>query len=267
MDYYETLGVNHTTQPDEIKKAYRKLASKHHPDKGGDAEQFKKIQEAYDVLSDPQRKHQYDNPNPFGNNGQMPPDFGDIFGDIFGNRGFRQRQQRNPDGQINVQISLLEAYEGTTYRIDFPGEELIEVNIPAGVRQGTKLRLAGKANVRFPDLPRGDLFIVINIADMPNWGRQQDDLYVNIVVDALDAITGCEAIVNHLNGKKYKLKISPGTQEQARIRLTGLGMTNPGNRTVGSLYAIVNIEVPNLQQQEVLNLLNKISEIRGNNGS
>jgi DnaJ-class molecular chaperone len=102
---------------------------------------------------------------------------------------------------------------------------------------------------------------------MPNWGRQQDDLYVNIVVDALDAITGCEAIVNHINGKKYKLKISPGTQEQARIRLPGLGMTNPGNRTVGSLYAIVNIEVPNLQQQEVVDLLNKISEIRGNNGS
>ena len=84
MDYYETLGVNHTTQPDEIKKAYRKLASKHHPDKGGDAEQFKKIQEAYDTLSDPQRKHEYDNPNPFGQGNPFgQQDMGDIFETFF----------------------------------------------------------------------------------------------------------------------------------------------------------------------------------------
>ena len=70
MDYYETLGVNHTTQPDEIKKAYRKLASQHHPDKGGDTKKFQDIQKAYEVLSDPQKKHEYDNPNPFG--GQNP---------------------------------------------------------------------------------------------------------------------------------------------------------------------------------------------------
>ena len=262
MDYYETLGVNHTTQPKEIKQAYRKLASKHHPDKGGDAEQFKKIQEAYDVLSDPQRKHQYDNPNPF--EGQIPPDFGDIFGDIFGRRG---RPQQNPDGQINVQITLREAYEGTDYRIDFPGEDLIAVKIPAGVRHGFKLRLAGRANRRFADLPPGDLYLKIHIAEQPNWGRQGDDLYVNIAVDALDAITGCETIISHINGKKFRVVIPAGSQEQGRIRLPGLGMVNPANGRAGALYAIVCIDVPNLQQSEILKLLNKIKEIRGNNGS
>jgi len=262
MDYYETLGVNHTTQPDEIKRAYKKLASKHHPDKGGDPEEFKKIQAAYDTLGDPQKKHEYDNPNPF--QGQVPPDFGDIFGDIFGNRS---RPQRNPDGQINVQISLREAYEGTNYRIDFPGEDVIDVTIPAGVRAGAKLRLPGKANRRFPDLPPGDLYLLIHIKEQPNWGRQEDDLYVNIAVDALDAITGCETIISHINGRKFKVVIPAGSQEQGRIRLPGLGMTNPGNGRVGNLYAIVCIDVPNLQQKEILKLLNKIRDIRGKNGS
>ena len=97
MDYYETLGVTPTSTPSEIKKAYRRLAMKHHPDKGGDIDQFKKIQEAYDTLSDSDKRAEYDNPNPFGNfqggdpfAGQGNP-FGDIFGDIFGHR---QRQQR-----------------------------------------------------------------------------------------------------------------------------------------------------------------------------
>ena len=262
MDYYETLGVNHTTQPDEIKKAYRKLAGKHHPDKGGDAEQFKKIQEAYDVLSDPQKKQEYDNPNPFGQGTRV--DFGDIFGDIFGNRG---RQHRNPDSQINVQITLREAYQGTTYRIDFPETELVSVTIPAGVRAGAKLRLPGKAIKRFPDLPPGDLYLKIHIKEQPNWGRQEDDLYVNIAVDALDASTGCETIISHIDGRKFKVIIPAGSQEQGRIRLPGLGMANPGNGKVGNLYAIVCIDVPNLQQKEILKLLNKIRDIRGNNGS
>jgi curved DNA-binding protein len=260
MDYYETLGVNHTTQPKEIKQAYRKLASKHHPDKGGDAEQFKKIQEAYDVLSDPQRKHQYDNPDPY--RGQVPPDFGDIFGDIFG----RQRPRRNPDGQINIEISLLQAYKGMDYHINFPGEELA-IKIAPGTRHGAKLRLSGKANKRFPDLPPGDLYINVLIKEEVNWGRQEDDLYVNIVIDALDAITGCETIVKHLDDRKFKLKIQPGTQEQERIRLAGLGMTNPSHGGVGALYAIVNIEVPSILDKEILTVLNTIKEKRGNNGS
>lgn len=260
MDYYETLGVNHTTQPKEIKQAYRKLASKHHPDKGGDAEQFKKIQEAYDVLSDPDRKHQYDNPDPY--RGQVPPDFGDIFGDIFG----RARPRRNPDGQINIEISLLQAFEGMDYHINFPGEELA-IKIAPGTRHGAKLRLGGKANKRFADLPPGDLYINVLIREEVNWGRQEDDLYVNIVIDALDAITGCETIVNHLDGRKFKLKIQPGTQEQERVRLAGLGMTNPSNGKVGALYAVVNIEVPNILDKEILTVLNTIREKRGNNGS
>ena len=262
MDYYETLGVNHTTQPTEIKQAYRKLASKHHPDKGGNPEQFKKIQAAWDVLGDPEKKRQYDNPAPKWES-SMPPDYGDLFGDIFGNRG---RPKRNPDGQINIEISLLEAYEGMNYHINFPGEELA-IKIAPGTRNGAKLRLAGKANRRFQDLPPGDLYINILIKEQVNWGRQEDDLYVNIVIDALDAIVGCDTIVTHIDGRKFKVKIHPGTQEQERVRLAGLGMTNPSNGKVGALFAIINIEVPSILDTEIITLLNTIREKRGNNGS
>ena len=262
MDYYETLGVNHTTQPTEIKKAYRKLASKHHPDKGGDPEQFKKIQEAWDVLGDVDKKREYDNPAPKWES-QIPPDFGDLFGNMFNGRG---RQQKNPDGQINIAISLLEAYEGMNYHINFPGEELA-IKIAPGTRNGAKLRLSGKANRRFEELPPGDLYINVIIKEEVNWGRQEDDLYVNIVIDAIDAIVGCDTIVTHLDGRKFKVKIQPGTQEQEHVRLAGLGMPHPTNSTVGALYAIINIEVPNILDKEIITLLNTIREKRGNNGS
>ena len=111
MDYYHTLGVNHTTSADELKKAYRKLASKHHPDKGGDAEQFKRIQEAYEVLSDPQRKHEYDNPAQYRKpyeGGVGASGFEHMFKDIFGQR--QQQQYQNPNTVGDINITMQQAY-------------------------------------------------------------------------------------------------------------------------------------------------------------
>jgi DnaJ-class molecular chaperone len=116
-------------------------------------------------------------------------------------------------------------------------------------------------------LPPGDLYINVLIRDEINWGRQGDDLYVNIVIDALDAIVGCDTIVKHINGKQFKVKIPAGTQEQERVRLVGQGMPHPSSGEVGALYAIINIEVPNILDKEIITLLNTIREKRGNNGS
>ena len=154
MDYYELLGVQPNATPNEIKKAYRKLAMKHHPDKGGDVEQFKKIQTAYDTLSDSEKRHQYDNPNPFQNfqggdpfAGQGNP-FADIFGDIFGQR--QQRRPQNFNAETSIQVTLEEVYFGTSRQIDI-GTGPIEITIPKGIKDGTIFNVPGKAPQQDPN--------------------------------------------------------------------------------------------------------------------
>ena len=262
MDYYELLGVDRTCSPSEIKKAYRKLASKHHPDKGGDAEQFKKIQEAYDTLSDPQKKEQYDNPNPFrqGFDGHM--NFEDIFGNIFGGNGFGQRVRKNPDSQFTLRISLQEAYNGSNYNLNMPDGTEVSIRIPAGIRDGARLRVAGKGRQRDPNLPPGDVFVNVHI-DMPNnWGRDGDNLYVKYMIDALDAITGVEIQVKHINNKKYSVQVPAGIQPGERVRLSGLGMQSPTTGGTGSLYVIVDVRIPDITDPESINLLNTIKQKR-----
>ena len=148
MDHYETLGVSKGASSKEIKTAYRKLAMKHHPDKGGDTEVFKRITGAYDVLSDPDKRAQYDNPNPFegfsqGGFGNSP--FADIFGDIFGGRQQR-RPAKNPDGVVDVGITLLQSYTGSDIVVN-TGYASFNVRIEQGVDNGTKLRLNGKLSL------------------------------------------------------------------------------------------------------------------------
>jgi len=259
MDYYETLGVNHTTTPKEIKKAYRKLASKHHPDKGGDAEQFKKIQEAYDTLSDPQKKQQYDNPDPFANfRGGNPfgtGNFQDIFTDIFGQR---RQPQRNPDGIFDMEITLQDAFLGKEMTLSTP-EGSVNITIPAGVRPGTKFRLAGKAGSRIPHLPPGDLIVRLHIQSPREWGREGDDLFIRAEVNAIEAMRGSSIRIIHLDGKQYDVTIPAGTQPDAKIRMAGLGMTNPGNGIAGNLIIIVAIHVPTITDNNDIELLNKIN--------
>ena len=264
MDHYETLGVSKDATPQEIKKAYRKLASKHHPDKGGDQEQFKRIQGAYDVLSDPQQRSQYDNPNPFGEGfefnvrggdpfGQGSP-FSDIFGDIFGGRRHRQV---NPDGVTELQISLLQAYNGADLVVS-TGDSSINLKIPQGIRDGTKLRVAGKGPQRIRELPPGDLIVKIFVNYPANWGREGNELFYRKDVDVLDALTGCEVDFAHIDGKKLLVKVPQGTPNGHKLKLRGLGMKDPRNDMFGSLNIIVNLTMPNITKQEHIDTLNKI---------
>lgn len=259
MDYYETLGVNHTTTPKEIKTAYRKLAMKHHPDKGGDEETFKKITEAYEVLSDPDKKYAYDNPDPFRQMGGNPFEhtgFQDIFRDIFGGR--QQRQPvKNPDALFDMELSLQQAYTGTETTLSTP-EGRINLTIPAGVRQGTKFRLQGKAGGRMANLPPGDLIVRVNIQQPNEWGREGDDLFVRAEVSAIDAMMGSSIRITHLDGKQYDVTIPAGTQPGGRIRMNGLGMPNPQSSVAGNLVIIVSIYVPTINDKDDIELLNKI---------
>jgi len=262
MDYYQTLGVNKTSTPAEIKKAYRRLAMKHHPDKGGDEKKFKEIQNAYACLSDPDKKRNYDH---FGKEDPQwqrydGPDFGDIFGDIFGQ--FRQpRAQRNPDGRMRVDISLEEAYFGKKVGISLDGNSYT-IDVPPGCRNGQQFILPGKAPIRIPSAPPGDLVILIHINMPPDYGREGNNLFVRAQVDALDAIVGTEIDLHHINGKTYRLRVPKGCKEGQRVKMRGLGMPDPQNSIAGDLVVLMHIDVPTIHDEEIIKVLNTIREKR-----
>ena len=261
MDHYQILGVSRDATPQDIKKAFRKLAMKHHPDKGGDEAKFKEIQQAYEVLSDPDKRQQYDNPNPFegifgqgGDPFRQGTPFGDIFGDIFGHR---RQPVKNPDGLFDMDITLENAYSGMDSTISTP-EGKVQLHIPPGVRPGTKFRIPGKAGGRMPNLPPGDLIVRVNVINSPEWGRENDHLFIRVEVNAIEAMIGSAVRIRHLDGKQYDVTIPAGTQPGGRIKMAGLGMPNPQNGRTGDLYLLVNVHVPTITNEDELNALNNI---------
>lgn len=266
MDHYQTLGVSKDADIKDIKRAYRKLASKHHPDKGGDKGEFQKIQAAYDTLSDPQKRAQYDNPNPFGEGfvfnarggdpfGQGSP-FGDIFGDIFGQR---RQPTKNPDGIVDVTITLLQAYTGTDIVVN-TGYAHLNVKIQQGIEPGTKLRLVGKGPSRYKELPPGDLIVRIHIDVPANWGREGRHLFKRLNINAIDAMTGCEVEIKHLDDRRYTLRIPPGTAPGNKLRMKNLGIVDPQSTILGDLFILIDLDVPAITNEEDKNTLNKIKE-------
>ena len=262
MDHYETLGVSKEASQQDIKKAYRKLASKHHPDKGGDQEQFKRIQGAYEVLSDPDKRMQYDNPNPFnqfegfGGNGNP---FESIFGDIFGQRAQRRQPDRNPDGVVDITITLLQSYTGTNMIVD-TGYTQLDVTIPQGADEGDRLRIPGKGPIRIKELPPGDLYVRIHVDAPLDWGRKGSELFMRHNINVFDAITGCVVNITHLDGKQYQLKIPAGTYPGTKMRMNGLGMFLPYRGVQGNLNVIIELDIPRVTATEDVELLNTIKK-------
>jgi len=260
MDHYSTLGVNKDASQDEIKKAYRSLASKHHPDKGGDTAKFQEIQTAYATLSDPEKRAEYDNPAPqfqgghFG--GGMPPGFEDIFGQMFGGHPFggafsqRHRQpQRNRTLNIQTSITLEEAFHGKDLiaNLTLPSgrDQMLEIKIPAGVQDGTVLRLAGMGDDSIPGVPKGDIHLTINVTSHNIFQRQGDDLVSSLNINCIDAIIGKTVNVNTIDGKTLELTIKPGTQHGQILAAAGYGMPKMSdNRFKGRMLIQIQIVIP-----------------------
>ena len=267
MDHYQTLGVGKNADVKEIKTAFRKLASKHHPDKGGDAEKFKELQKAYETLSDPQKRAEYDNPspfgggNPFGGSGPGNP-FADIFGDIFGHR--QQRRQQNFDAQTDLGITLEDAYFGTTQRIDV-GSGLIDITIPPGVPDGTRYTVHGKGPQQDPNLPPGDLFVRVRIRPHHEFGRDGNNLIGLVEVDYINAMVGTTIEINHISGRKLSVTVPANTQPDARLRLRGEGFTDARSSIVGDFIIGVKVAPPHKLQEEHIKLLQRIKQERRRN--
>ena len=273
-DYYNILGVSKQATADEIKKAYRKLASQHHPDKGGDTKKFQEVEEAYRTLSDPERRAQYDNPQPqfggthHGNFSEMPPGFEDMISQMFGGnpffgQGFRQAPLRNKNLNMQTTISLEDAYSGKEIlagvRLPSGREQTIEIKIPQGIQDGTTLRLAGMGDDSVPNQARGDIHLTVQVLPHPKFQRQNDDLIIAFDVDAIDAILGKKYRIDTINGKTVEFTINPGTQHGQVYAAAGYGMPSMrDSRFVGRLLINVQIKVPTNLTADQLSLLKNI---------
>jgi curved DNA-binding protein len=248
-DYYSTLGVGKNANTDDIKKAYRKLASQHHPDKGGDTATFQKIEEAYRVLSDPQQRQQYDNPMPQGNPFGGFPGGGfqfnvngfsmdDIFGQMF-------RQHQNPFNQQNTYrttywISLEQAYKGGEEVLKLQtvaGAHMVKVNIPKGIPDGGQVRYEKVVD-------SNDLIVEYRIHNHLKYERRMNDLLSNHSISVLDLIVGCTFQFDTISGKKLEVTVQPGTQPHMHLKLNSQGMPMQGTNQFGDQIILLKPFIP-----------------------
>lgn len=265
MDYYAILGVNRGASKDEIKKAYRKMANKHHPDKGGNSSEFQKIQEAYAVLSDDAKRAQYDNPNQFNFNSQNFgaggfSGFEDIFDTMFSQR--RRRQPRNRDITISVKITLEEAFTGKniigSYRLSNGKEESVSIEIPAGAKHGDTIRYSGLGDNSVPNVPRGNLNVKIHMIKHSTWIRDGVNLYCVKYVDVFDLVTGTTLAVSSIDGKKLSVTLPQGTNPGNKFSIKGYGMPDINTGVRGNAYLQVEAVIPKIEDNTLLEKIHGI---------
>ena len=256
-DYYNILGVSKTASQDEIKKAYRKLASKHHPDKGGDTAKFQEIQTAYETLSDPQKRADYDNPPQPQfrfNSGNMGAGFEDLFSQFgFGPMGRQQVRRKNQSITIQVRMTLRDILEGKDVlggiRLPSGKEQALQIKIPKGVQQGDQIRYQGLGDDSIPNLPRGDLIAqIIEIPD-PRYQRNGDDLHVERTISAFDAMLGTTLLVDTIADSKLEISVPAGIQAGQMIICRGHGLPRSQSNVRGSMYVKINVRTPNITEE------------------
>ena len=239
-NHYQTLGVERTASAEDIKRAYRKLAGQHHPDRGGDTAKFQTIQAAYDVLGDPGKRQQYDNPAPQFSGG-APFDFDNIF-NMFGAR-FQQPGQPQQQVRMSLWITLADVAQGGRRTVSL-GNMTVEIEIPLGINDGD--------NVQYANLGPGGTNLVVNyrIHPHPRWQRQALNLTQDETVLVWDLILGGELPVRDIQGNTLNMMVPAGTQPGTMLRLKGRGLRNRQG-DVGDLFVRVQARLPDNIPQEL----------------
>ena len=303
IDYYSILGIPKTASADDIKKAYRKLARKYHPDVNPNNEEakrkFQQVNEANEVLSDPENRKKYDE---YGENWKHAEEyekarqqqsrnggfadysnfggfgggeggysfsgddgqFSDFFESIFGNRGgtrssSRSRAFSGQDYTSEISLTLREASETHKRELSVNGKKL-RITIPAGIADGQTIKLAGQGGTGSNGGPNGDLYITINVLADPSFKRVGNDLYSEVKIDLYKAVLGGEETVNTFDGK-VKLKIAAGTQNGTKVRLKGKGFpVYKQEGKFGDLFITYNISIPTNLTNEQRELFEKLAK-------
>lgn len=253
-DYYQILGVGRDASPDDIKRAYRRQAAKHHPDRGGSTEEFQKIEEAYRNLSDPDLKAQHDNPNPFGGHpgGGFPGGFsfsfggGNPFDDFFGQ--FMGRQQQRVYS-ASMWVTLEQVFAGSESEVAFntpQGGKVFKIKVPQGVEDGSRVRYQNL-------MPDGDLQIEFRVQRHPIFERQALELRMPLKVSVFDLITGTTIKVPTIEGEQVDVVIPPRTQPGTTMRLQGRGLIANGIR--GSQFLLITATIPDTISDSLLELI------------
>jgi len=303
-DYYETLGVSKTASEDEIRSAFRKLARKYHPDVAKDKktaeEKFKQINEAYEVLSDPEKRRKYDQlgehwnqpggfqPPPHwggGEDGGVEFEFGgtgfsDFFEAFFGGGrgrsafgGFGQRDamaERGHDVEADIMVTLEEALHGSTRQVSLrrggsKKTETYQVKIPRGVREGQRIRLAGQGEAGERGGKSGDLFLRVRLARHPDFSVEGSDLVHEVKIAPWQAVLGDQLIVPTLEGNA-RLKLPPGTQGGQRFRLRERGLSGVSGQR-GDLYVVVQIALPKKLTEREREIWEQLARLHGSEKS
>lgn len=295
VDYYKVLGLSKDATAADVKKAYRKFARKHHPDinpNNPDAEKlFKEINEANEVLSDPEKRKKYDK---YGKDWQHADqmeaqqqrqrsqrqyagqqgyssqggdfgggeDFSDFFSSMFGGQqgGRRQAAFKGQDYTAELNLNLLDAYATHKQTLTVNGKQ-VRITIPAGVENGQKIKLAGYGAPGANNGPAGDLYITFKLENNEKYKRKGNDIYVEEQVDLYTAVLGGEKIVETLNGK-VKLKIVPGTQPDTTLRLKVKGFPiYKKDGQFGDFYIKWNVQLPTSLSNEQKELFEKLAKL------
>ncbi|MVT08482.1 DnaJ C-terminal domain-containing protein [Chitinophaga tropicalis] len=292
IDYYKILGVDKKASQEDIKKAYRKLARKHHPDMNPDDKEahlkFQQINEANEVLSDPEKRKKYDeygehwqHADQFeqarqqrGNAGYGPQQefsgdygnfseehFSDFFESLFGSRraGRNTGKFRGQDYNAELHVSLRDAAHTRQHTLNINGKQ-VRITVPAGIADGQVIRLTGHGAPGMNGGPNGDLYITFVISDDPNFTRMDNDLYANMEIDLYTAVLGGEVMADTLDGK-VKLKVKPETQNGTKVRLKNKGFpVYKQEGSFGDLIITYQVKLPSGLTEEQKELFRKLAQ-------
>jgi curved DNA-binding protein len=264
MDYYTTLGISKNASEAEIKSAYRKMAMKHHPDRGGDEKKFKEVTEAYETLSDPQKKQMIDmgvDPNAQHTSYRQGSPFEFHFNtgnfeDVFGNFGFGGRPiRKNKTLNVNIEVSLEDILKGKVIdaEIGIPNgsKRLVNIEVPPGIENGQQIRYRGMGEHTLKDVPPGDLIVNVLVKQHSVFQRQGDMLMIKKFISPWDAILGTEITIETIDKKTLTIGIPAGTQPDTVLSCRGEGLPNMRTKVRGNLLIKVQIEIPkNLNSEQ-----------------